>query len=112
MEEGSLAQVGEPITPTFSSKGTGDGSQETGADTSPQQSSKFYIHFQNPQRCQAFLASYEGNKGHLCCSGKGCLLLDVTSKDVQMMKKKFLEDYSRLGYEPTVPGTRVEPGRK
>jgi len=97
---------------TFSSKGTGDGSQETGTDTSPQQRSEFYIHFRNPQRCQAFLASYKGNKGHLCCSGKGCLLLDVTSKDVQMMKKKFLEDYSGLGYAPTVPGTRVEPGRK
>ena len=58
----------------------------------------FYIHFDQPETCRDFMDDYNGNGkiGHICCNGKGCHLLDITSwKDIHELRNKFLASKSK-----------------
>jgi hypothetical protein len=58
----------------------------------------FYIHFDQPETCRDFMDDYNGNGkiGHICCNGKGCHLLDITSwKEIHALRNKFLASKSK-----------------
>lgn len=50
----------------------------------------YFIHFAEAETCARFRTQYGGAIGHVCCSGKGCRLLDVTSWDaVHQLQREF-----------------------
>ena len=52
---------------------------------------QYCIHFDNSETCQHFRNKYKGRIGHICCSGKGCKLPDVTSwKQIHELKYQFI----------------------
>jgi hypothetical protein len=66
-----------------------------------------YVHFDHPYICQEFVL-YVKSKNikvsqHVCCTGKGCALYDISIEEIDILKEMFLEQYQPRC--PIVPTT-------
>lgn len=53
------------------------------------ESDTYFIHFDTPEKCQAFMEKYTQSIGHICCSGKGCHLPNVKSwKEIHRLRNE------------------------
>ena len=51
----------------------------------------YFIHFDTVEMCRQFQLTNPGEVGHMCCSGKGCRLVNIGSWDeMHKMKNTFL----------------------
>ena len=54
-------------------------------------SNSVYIHFDTTVLCNQFKNWYDGELGHTCCAGKGCLLKNIESNDDMLnIRNKFI----------------------
>ena len=59
-----------------------------------------FIHLDNKNQIKLFKRTYNNlNYGHICCEGKGILVLNKSSCELNKLKKEFLSNYEKNSFQ-------------